>query len=214
MNDTPYIDIHTHAPHPEALCVVSYGIGSGEPFPEAAYISAGVHPWDAEKVDMDAAVRFLNEAPIAAVGEIGLDFSRPTDRHKQIDIFRTQLAVAEKRHMPVILHCVKAYNEALRILSEFKLKAVIVHGYIGSPELTTTIIERGYYISVGEHSLKSHKTIESIKGAELTSIFAETDTSGVSIEDIYDAISELKKIDVAQLKQVIFNNFKKAIDEH
>lgn len=214
MHDAPYIDMHTHAPHPGALCVVSYAIGSGEPFPEVHCISAGVHPWDAENIDMDEAIRILNEAPIAAVGEIGLDFSRQTDRKKQTDVLKLQLAVAEERDLPVILHCVKAYNEILEILSEYDLRAVIFHGYIGSPELTTTITNKGYYVSIGERSLKSRKTIESIRTAPIESIFAETDVSNLPIENIYHTIAGLKRIEVKELKRLIFSNFKKAIHEH
>ncbi len=209
MNDVPYIDLHTHTHHFEVLCVVSYGIGTGQPFPEAPCVSAGVHPWDAERVDMTEAIRFLSTAKIAAIGEIGLDFSRQIDRDRQVDVFREQLAIAEKRNLPVILHCVKAYNEVLKTVSEFDLKAAVFHSYIGSPELASTITGKGYYISISERSLKSKKTIESISNTALGRIFAETDTSEVSIEHVYNAIAAIKKIEITELKHIIFNNFKK-----
>ena len=212
MDDLPYIDIHTHSSRPGEMCVVSYEIGSGQPFPKVPYVSAGVHPWDAETVNMEEAVKFLKETSLAAIGEIGLDFSRQIDRNKQIDVFKTQLALAEERNLPVILHCVKGYNEVLNIISGFNLRAVVFHSYIGSPELTANIIKKGYYISISEQSLKSQKTLESISNTSLASLFAETDTSDMSVKYVYDKISVIKKVEVRELKQFIFSNFKKVVE--
>lgn len=188
--------------------VVSYEIGSGNPFPDVEFVSTGVHPWNAGNVDISEAAAFLETAPIVAIGEIGLDFSRNIDRSKQEEVFKAQLEIAAKRNLPVILHCVKAYNETLHILSQFKLKAVVFHGYIGSLEQTKTITSKGYYISIGERSLQSNKTIESIRHTQLCYMFAETDTSDTPIKSIYNAIAEVKEIEVTQLKNVIYNNFK------
>lgn len=211
MESTCFIDIHTHTQHPGVTAAVAYMIGSGEPFPKAEFVSAGVHPWDAEYVDMAEATDFLGTADIAAIGEIGLDFSHNVDKAKQERVFRMQLEIAARRNLPVILHCVKAYNEVLQILQQYDLKAVIFHGYTGSPEQTKTIIDRGYYISIGDRSLRSDKTVESIRNTPLSSIFAETDTSDTPIGAIYDTIADIKQVEVTRLKIMIFNNFKKVI---
>ncbi len=209
MEGTCFIDLHTHAQHTDSLCVISYEVGSGKPFPDSDFVSAGVHPWDAEKVDMNDAVRFLETAQVAAIGEIGLDFSRDIDRGRQEEVFRAQLEVAARRGLPVILHCVRAHNEILRILPEYHLKAVVFHGYTGSKELTATITGKGYYISLGERSLESDKTIESIRRTDAGFMFAETDTSDIPIEAIYNSIAVIKKVEVTELKTLIYNNFKK-----
>lgn len=210
--ETCFVNLHTHIQHDDCVEVVSYEIGSGKPFPAASYVSAGIHPWDVGNADIDKAVKFLKTVNISAIGEIGLDFLRDTDRGKQSDVFKAQLEVAEVRNLPVIVHCVRAYSEAIKTLSEYRLKAVIFHGYTGSPEQTSIVINKGYYVSLGTRSLQSSKTIESIRQIPLDRLFTETDISTTSIETIYSDISAIKNIDVEELKNAVYNNFKKIFE--
>ena len=205
-----FIDIHTHRQHSDREYILSYSIGR-DPAPVFGNIavSAGVHPWDAESDNVDNALVFLKNAPIVAVGEIGLDFASSADREKQVDIFESQLAVAEQRKLPVIIHCVRAYNEVLNILKKYNLKAVIFHSYIGSIQQTSNIIKRGYYFSISEVSLKSNKSIESLRGIPVDRIFAESDTSDIPIEVIYHKIAEIKNLDIETIAREIDINFKR-----
>ncbi len=208
MTEVDFVDIHTHSAHAGITSIVSWDLGSEQPPPQATYVSAGIHPWSTETLNTYRAIQLLENLPINAIGEIGLDFSKPIDKARQREILQAQLEVASKRRLPVILHCVKAYNEALRILSQYQLAAVIFHGYIGSSEQTATIIKHGYYISAGERSLESPKTIESLRAAPLDRIFAETDTANTPIESIYGMIADIKGLDINTLKRLIYNNFK------
>lgn len=113
--ETPFVNIHTHRP-------TGHGI---EP------ASVGIHPWEAAEGDL-ATVREPMSARHQVVGEIGLDYLRP-DREAQLRIFEGQLRLAEAAGKPVVLHCVKAFEETMRLLKQFRLRAVIFHGFIGSP---------------------------------------------------------------------------------
>ena len=73
-------------------------------------------------------------ADVQAVGEIGLDLARPVDRVRQTELLRMQLRSAEQLGKPVVLHCVRAFEPLMRVLEEYRLRAVIFHGFIGSPE--------------------------------------------------------------------------------
>jgi TatD DNase family protein len=206
--DDRFIDIHTHTLRPGITCLLSWSFGrDGGTLPDAPYVSAGIHPWDAESVDLDAALAFLADAPVAAIGEAGLDFAKPIDRERQAAVFGAQLDIAEKRGLPVVIHCVRAYGEVLQMLRGRRLKAVIFHGYTGSPEQTARIIGSGYYISVGATSLGSAKTVVSLREAPLDHIFAETDTGDTPIEDIYGGIAEVKGLELPALQRAIETNF-------
>lgn len=204
-----YIDIHTHKEFPSGRAVRTYSIGMDAEAPISDTFSAGIHPRSAADTNVEDALAYLRVAPVVAIGEIGLDYARETDIIAQTKILEAQLKIAEERSLPVILHCVRAYNDMLHILGGFRLKAVIFHGYTGSPEQTATIIKKGYYISVGERSLESPKTIEALRRTPLDHIFAETDESDSPIETIYGKLAAALQIPLPELQKAIMSNYKK-----
>lgn len=180
-----YIDIHTHHPthrHREP---------QGE----------GRHPWDAE---CDTPICISDEAEI--IGEIGLDFAHSTNRKKQEEVFRAQLEIAEKSNLPVVLHCVKSFEQIMRILDDYSLRAVIFHGFIGSKQQAQQATEKGYYLSFGHRTAKSPKTIEALQNTQLSHLFAETDEGPENIESIYEMIASIKDIAIEELIDAIEKN--------
>ena len=205
-----FIDIHTHKHYTDGTTYIfSCAIGKDRPPTDGTLFSAGIHPWAAGHVDLLASIGYLRTAPIVAVGEIGLDYAIDTTHDLQKEVFEAQLSIAGQRKLPVIIHCVRAHNDVLSTLKEYDLKTVIFHGYIGSPEQTETIIERGCYLSFDERSLASPKTVESLRSAPLDRIFAETDDSEVPVSVIYKRIAELRGMTEEELQGIICENFKR-----
>lgn len=184
-----YIDIHTH--RPTALHIEPQAVG--------------IHPWMAEKVVFDEAI-FDNAV---AIGEIGLDFACDVNRDTQERIFRTQLAQAGKRNLPVILHCVRAFEPMMKILAEYRLCAVIFHGFIGSVQQAKWAIDAGYYLSFGPNTFRSPKTIAALQSMPDDGLFAETDDSGEAIENVYLQIANARDISTEKLKEIINENYNK-----
>ena len=184
-----YIDIHTH--RPTALHIEPQAVG--------------IHPWMAETEAFDEAI-FDNAV---AIGEIGLDFACDVNRDTQERVFRAQLAQAEKRNLPVILHCVRAFEPIMKILAEYRLRAVIFHGFIGSAQQAKRAIDAGYYLSFGPNAFRSPKTIAALQSTPEYKLFAETDDSGEAIENVYSKIAQARGISVEELKEVIENNYNK-----
>lgn len=204
------IDIHTHKQyHDETLHIFSWEIGVDDALVPGETFSAGVHPWRAAMVDPDAAVAYLRHAPIAAVGEVGLDYATDVSRERQKEVFRAQLAVAQERWLPVIIHCVKAYNDVLSILRDYALPAVIFHGYIGSPQQTRSIVERGYCVSLGPRSFSSTKTVESMLLMPPERLFLETDDGSEDIQEVYQKAAITFNVPVYRLTEQIESNYKR-----
>ena len=183
-------DIHTHNAHTQAQTVETVGI----------------HPWHSLDADLSAV-----EATIAtadAVGEIGLDFACDAPREVQIALFRAQLALAERHKKAVVLHCVRAFEEVMKILSEYHLRAVIFHGFIGSKEQAQRAVHQGYYLSFGERTFRSPKSIEAMKATPIDRLFFETDESSVDIEEIYSKAAEVLAVPVKILEYITHENFK------
>ena len=146
---------------------------------------------------------------LIAIGEIGLDYACSVDRVAQEHIFRYQLSLAQRYGKPVVLHCVRAFEPMMKILSEYELRAVIFHGFIGSVQQAERAIKRGYYLSFGERTFRSPKTIEALRSTPLSSLFIESDESPTPIEDIYDRIALLRGISVAELIAATEANFRR-----
>lgn len=90
-------------------------------------ISAGIHPWDSDRVSWEEMRVILEQVQI--IGEIGLDnVWCEVDPLKQYEIFERQLAYASKHHKPVILHLKGMEKEALPLLRKYQNK-YFVHWY-------------------------------------------------------------------------------------
>lgn len=169
--------------------------------------ASGIHPWDAEKIDISE----LNEEYFRnaeAIGEIGLDFSTNVNREQQIRLFERQLSIAEKLNLPVVLHCVKAFEHTINLLLKYSLKAIVFHGFIGSKKQAQTAISKGYYLSFGHRTELSPKTIAALRSTPLERLFVETDDKDISIEEMYAIIAKLRGVSIGQLTDATDNNFK------
>lgn len=185
----PFVDIHTH------LATDAVTIRT-----------VGVHPWQAA----DGKLPSTDEiASAEAVGEIGLDKASGVDFSLQMVQFQAQLRVAEAYRKPVVLHVVRAYEEVLKALDEVQLPAVIFHGFIGSPELAERLIRRGFYLSFGERTFRSSKTLEALRSTPLERLFIETDESRMPLVEIYEKVAEVKGITCEELQQATYENYLK-----
>lgn len=187
------IDIHTHHPTCEVITPTAIGI----------------HPWDAASREITEIESSVATADV--VGEIGLDAACGVDSEQQMSIFRKQLALAESFDKPVVLHCVRTFEQMMKVLAEHHLKAVIFHGFIGSPEQAKRAIERGYFLSFGERTFRSPKTIESLRQTPINQLFIETDESLTPIVEIYERIAELRGISLDQLVTATKANFERIL---
>ncbi len=191
-----FVDIHTHRPAGQAVQLRT----------------AGIHPWDAERAGGEALAaleRALRDQSVQAVGEIGLDFAAAVDRAAQRSLFRAQLELALRAGLPVVLHCVRAFEETMRLLRAAEPRAVIFHGFIGSPEQARRAAERGYCLSFGERTFASPRTVEALKSTPLDLLFLETDDSPLPIETIYRRASEAAGVSIDDLKRATTCNYER-----
>lgn len=186
-----YVDIHTHHPT-EALTLRT----------------VGVHPWQAATASLpdEEAIRRAD-----AVGEIGLDFVCGVDRTVQERLFMAQLDLAERLEKPIVLHCVRAFEEVMCLLKGRPLRAVIFHGFIGSSEQAARAIEAGYYLSFGARTRRSPKTIEALRRTPLDRLFIESDEADEAIEKLYDTVAAWREMTVEALQAAICQNYKRIL---
>ena len=175
---------------------------------ETTIRTVGIHPYEATKADEGLVAEMeLGVAEADAVGEIGLDFAIDADRDIQRNLFARQLAIAERLHKPIVLHCVRAFEPVMDTLRGIRVPAVIFHGFIGSAEQAQRAVERGYYLSFEERTLRSPKSIEALRSIPLTRVFVETDDSPTPIEELYVRIAALLDISAEELMLQTRENF-------
>lgn len=189
-----YVNIHTHRPAGRGI----------------ELRAKGVHPWDAEREDTATLGQRLGDAQ--AVGETGLDFACDVAREAQTVALRAQLRLARERGLPVVLHCVRAFEPLMRELAACEPWAVIFHGFIGSPEQARQALAKGYFLSFGERAFASPKTLAALRETPLSQLFLETDDSPVPIEEIYARAAEARSVPTEVLQRATLANYERIFE--
>jgi TatD DNase family protein len=122
--------------------------------PRRLWSTAGVHPHHAQSFTAarhGELAALLQQYPIVAVGECGLDYCRnlspPSD---QRTAFRVQLTLAAELGKPVFLHQRDAHGDFMAILEEFRGRLVggVAHCFTGGVAELERYVEYGLYIGV------------------------------------------------------------------
>ena len=107
----------------------------GSPGKPDLYTGIGVHPievgtWHegtAQEIEDTLITELAKEKAgsyknkIRAIGECGLDYYHHTeeaDQAKQREVFRTQIAIAQKYNLPIIVHSRDAWEDTLAIIED------------------------------------------------------------------------------------------------
>lgn len=206
-----FIDIHTHTHNPQVLSVTNC-------FPQEAkvflsenpmqYCSVGLHPWYAYsdfKFELASLEENTSNKQVLAIGEVGLDKVCISPFELQLEIFREQVLISEQCAKPIIIHCVKAYNELVQLKNEMQpTQPWVLHGFRGKAVLAKQLLSYGFYFSLGKGLENLEETVQALP---LERIFLETDDGLISIQSRYELLASFKKISLEELKEIIYQNF-------
>lgn len=117
------------------------------------YAAVGIHPEcvkDAPENYQEQLEELLHRDKVVAVGEIGLDyhFEDNAPRDVQKAAFETQILLAKKHRLPIIVHDRDAHGDTMEILRKHKPSGV-VHCFSGSVEMAMECVRLGMYIGLG-----------------------------------------------------------------
>lgn len=206
------INIHTHESSGNASVleiVNQYPNSFNENVP---YFSIGIHPWYINENSWQAELEIIEEKlqleNCLALGECGLDKRRETSIEFQIEVFEAQLLLAQKYNMPVIIHCVAAFQELIALKQKLKITIpLVIHGFSKSGELAEQLVKQGFYLSFGKYLIKNPELESVFSAIPNDRFFLETDTIEEGIEQVYDLAAKYKNIDVVALQQIVTKNF-------
>ncbi len=205
MSEIPFINSHSHKFGENDITIFQ-----GKKDLVDQYYSIGIHPWDANNQDITKNFsEQLNLPNCLAIGEIGLDKIKGPNLKTQIQVFEKQIELSEKLNLPVIIHCVKAWNELKLIKRLLKpSQPWIFHGF-SKANILEDVLSEGLFVSFGEAIVRNPKLMEASTNVPLEKLFLETDDSNISIETIYSEFAKAKQITLQELKEIQFNNFKR-----
>jgi len=213
----PFVDIHSHRMHAEkdSIRVVNLFPGDSIPvFKGKTFYSMGLHPWKIKiQEENNVLLGIIEDAQafdhVIFIGECGLDKVYGGDMEEQKRVFEAQAMIAEEYKKPLLIHCVRAYNEIIELFKELKPSVPwIIHGFAGGIEIAQQLEKIGIKFSFGKFLFNSNaKVIESFRKLSLKNIFLETDEYEGAISDIYKIAAAIKNMPEETLKKVVWENF-------
>ncbi len=234
--NSPYIDIHTHRRAPLEGVITVSNYAQKDVFTEGPTLATiGLHPWFLTREnfdhDFEKMTQLIENKQVIGIGECGLDKLRGENLAFQTTVFEAQIRLAETVSKPMIIHCVRAFSEIIAIKKRLKPSIpMIIHGFNKNETVLKELLRHGFFISIGAAILPK-KRADSLEKVEnviarheatagtsfskmmqqipLDRLFFETDDADdVSISDVYQAASEILKIDLKSLKSIIYENYK------
>jgi TatD DNase family protein len=178
-----------------------------------SWLSAGIHPWYINEKLYNLQLKKLEtiakESSIKFIGECGLDRLKGAPLPMQEEIFIKQIRIAEDLKKPVIIHCVKCYNELLSIKKIVRPRVpMVVHGFNTKIEIARQLLDKGFYLSLGGAVLQEgSNAMKVLQEIPMERLFLETDDKDISIIDIYKKVAEVKSLALEELEKLIFDNY-------
>ena len=174
-------------------------------------LSIGLHPWHVDEERTVQAccdlIPWLNLPQVCLVGEAGIDRLRGGKIELQLEIFEMQAHLAKKAGKPLIVHCVKAFDEIIRLHKQnFPHEPWIIHGFRGKPEQAHQLLRESFFLSFGEHFNE-----EALRLCPPNRLLMESDESLLSIEELYVRAATIRRIEVEKLKEEVNKNIKSLI---
>ena len=228
-----------------------------EKHPEGVYATVGLHPIHLtshevdeeeiyfktreEKFDPEFYRKLARSPKVVAIGECGLEYFRLPQGQEaeakkiQEEAFRAQIELAAETKKALMVHSRDAYADIRRILEDYRgrLRAVIIHSFIGSWEEVKPFVNAGFYISFnGIITFKPRKErrpgqsdpnlLSVVDKVPLEQILLETDCPYLSPEPLRGArnvpqnvkyvvqkMAEIKKLSVEEVAEKTMENTKR-----
>ncbi|MBE7698098.1 TatD family hydrolase [Tenacibaculum finnmarkense] len=204
-----FINIHTHTNSDENFSILNCYPNSTDfntPF------SIGIHPWFINKNTIEDELIFIKKKLLYkncyAIGECGLDRLSEVNYTLQIAVFKEQINLSEEFKKPLIIHCVRSFQEIIQIKKELKPRQKwLIHGFHKNSQIATDLIKNGCFLSFGKALLYSEKLQEVFFTIPLDKIFLETDDAKIDIATVYEKASRIKNTSVKKIQENIHQNF-------
>lgn len=174
--------------------------------------------------------KYLELPNVVAVGETGLDyFKQFGDKRSQIELFITQLEIAQKHNLPVIIHNREAGKDLYAVLTERLPDAgAILHCYSENAEYAKKCLDKNIWFSfAGNLTYRNARNLhETVLNIPVDRILIETESPFMIPAEYRDKkrtmpgylpstakfLAEMLDMDVEALSQQLWKNSCKAFN--
>lgn len=210
MQQLLYINIHRHWPAMADEWAIQNLYKDFDAPRLPVLFSAGLHPWYLTKENwrdqLEQIKKLCADSRMPAFGEVGLDKICETDYDLQKEVFITQIILANQVKKPMIIHCVRAYEDVMQLLRKQQNKVpVIFHGFNKGLVLAEQLVAEGYYLSFGKDLQRPHM-YEIFAAIPLKNIFLETDDADITIKSVYEMAASIRHISTEELSLQLKQN--------
>src|SRR5664279_1304603 len=215
-----YIDIHVHGGSPASGVFILESLMAHEEKSPVALAGVaytyGIHPWFLNEGNCRQLLTSVENSvinpEIIAIGEAGFDRLRGPSMPIQRIAFEEQIAISEEIGKPVVIHCVRAWDQLLSVQKKLKPRMPwLVHGFRGNRELASQLLSKGMYLSFWFDFVLRPESGKLLKQLPTDRIFLETDGADVDIRTIYNKVAKDLDVTVDGLKLIILKNFNKCL---
>jgi len=199
------------------------------------FYTLGIHPSSSADVKslsilanlVEHEINGSNSKLLIGIGECGLDFYRMHQTiEMQINSFETQIDIAKKYGLPLIIHSREAMDATIEILKKKQYGNGIMHCFAGDSAAAKRVLDLGFVISfAGNVTYKNAVDLHDAAAyVPLDRLILETDSPFLSpvpmrgkpnspenINHTYKFISELKKLSQTKLEESVTENFSRFI---
>ena len=152
-------------------------------YPKEIYLMSGLHPTNVKenyKDELNFVVNSLKHHNYIAIGEIGIDlYWDKTFLMQQKEAFTTQIKLAIKHDLPIVIHCRQAFDQIFEILDKEncdKLRGIF-HCFTGTFEEAQRAIDLGFILGIGGVvTFKNGGIDKFLHKIDLKNIVLETDS--------------------------------------
>ena len=150
---------------------------------QGLYHAVGVAPSEVTNPGPDYAAtieKYLELPNVVAVGETGLDYYKQFgDKRSQIELFITQLEIAQKHNLPVIIHNRDAGRDVYDVLTErLPDSGAILHCYSEDAEYAQKCLDKNIWFSfAGNLTYRNARNLhETVMNIPVDRILIETES--------------------------------------
>ena len=194
---------------------------------ENSYSMIGLHPCSVNQdYENELAIikQYLERRKFVAIGEIGLDFYwDKTFTSQQYQAFHTQIEVALKYDLPIVIHSRNAIDECINVVKEHNGIKGVFHCFSGNEKQAGKIIQLDFMLGIGGVvTFKNAGLDRVIERIGLSNVILETDAPYLApvpyrgkrnepayIEIIAEKLSAICNLTVERIAELTTENAKK-----
>ncbi len=197
-------------------------------YPDHIFLMMGLHPTHVKAdylTELEHVATALDQRKFYAVGEIGIDlyWDKSTLAIQQ-EAFKTQIQLAKKHKLPIVIHCREAFDEVFEVLAAEKSDDLfgIFHCFSGTYEQALQALSYNMKLGIGGvATFKNGKIDQFLQQIDLKHIVLETDAPYLApvpyrgkrnesafITKVVQKLSEIYGLSEADIAQITTQNSK------